>query len=106
MYNIYHKNGVIVTPNVIANGDNITVTYKGLLYNSGASHVYMHVGTGENWSNINDIEMEKTSDGFEAKMPITSSEKLSMVFKDCADNWDNNSGRNYNFDVQDNMQIV
>jgi len=101
---MYHKNGVIVTPNVIADGDNVTVTYKGLLYNSGANHVYMHVGYGDNWDNVSDIKMEKTSNGFVAKIPVKGHEQLNMAFKDCAGNWDNNSGRNYRFEVQANMK--
>lgn len=103
MYNIYYKNGVIVTPNVVADGDKATITYKGILYNSGADTIYMRAGYGDNWNNATDIQMSRTADGFEAKLPITSHDKLNMVFKDSANNWDNNSGRNYSFEVQQMM---
>ncbi|MFZ5989639.1 MAG: carbohydrate-binding protein [Bacillota bacterium] len=99
MYNSYVKNGVILIPNVIAEGDKTTVRYKGLLYNSGADTVYMHMGYGEDWDKSKDVKMTKTREGFEAEIPVTSDQKLSMVFKDSANNWDNNSGRNYSFDV-------
>ena len=104
MYNMYYKNGVIVTPNVVADGDNLTITYKGLLYNDGAHSVLMHTGYGEDWKDTKDVRMEKTYNGFEAKLPVKSHEKLNMVFKDCAGNWDNNSGRNYSFEVQADMK--
>ena len=100
MYNIYYENGVIITPNVVAEGDTATVTYKGLLKNSGADAVYMHVGYGDNWRNTRDIKMDRTYDGFEAQLPVTDFDKLNIVFKDSASNWDNNSGRNYRFEVQ------
>lgn len=100
MYNNYIANGVIITPNVIAHGDNAKVLYKGLLYNSGADQVFMHVGYGDEWNQIKDVKMERTVEGFEAMIPIESHDKLNMAFKDSAGNWDNNSGRNYSFEVQ------
>lgn len=100
MYNMYYENGVLITPNVVATGDTATVTYKGLLKNSGADSVYMHVGFGENWRNTRDIRMNRTNEGFEASVPVTEYDKLNIAFKDSANNWDNNSGRNYRFEVQ------
>lgn len=98
---MYYKNGVIITPNVLAEGDKATVTYKGLLYNSGAERVYMHVGYGDKWNKGTDIQMTKTEDSFEATLPITSNDKLNLAFMDGIGNWDNNSGSNYDFEVQE-----
>lgn len=100
MYNTYIQNGVFIRPNVIAQGDTATVTYKGLLFNSGADTVYMHCGYGVNWENVEDVQMTKTVEGFQASLPINQYKPLNMVFKDSANNWDNNSGKNYTFDVQ------
>ena len=100
MYNSYIPNGVIMTPNVVAEGDKATIKYKGLLYNSGADAVYMHMGHGMTWDKKTDVKMAKTLDGFEAEVPITSREKLNLAFKDSASNWDNNSGSNYSFQVE------
>lgn len=101
MYNNYVENGVIITPNVVASGDNMSVIYKGILYKSGASHVYMHMGYGDKWESLNDVRMIPTEEGFEARIPIRDEyHKINMAFKDCANNWDNNSGRNYTFEVQ------
>ncbi len=100
MYNSYIENGVIITPNVIAEGDRAKVLYRGLLYNSGADSVYMHAGYGDDWENSTAIQMNKTSEGFESVLPITEFKKLNMVFKDSASNWDNNLGMNYSFEVE------
>lgn len=99
MYNLYVKSGVLLTPNVIAKGEKATVTYKGLLKNSGSDAVYMHVGYGNQWDSKQDIQMRKTPEGFEAELPLTLHPELQVAFKDSAGNWDNNSGRNYSFEV-------
>lgn len=100
MYNMYYKNGVVITPNVLVKGDKASVVYKGILKDSGADTVYMHVGYGDNWDNQEDIEMKRTDEGFESTLPIISDQQLKLAFKDCANNWDNNSRRNYTFEVQ------
>ena len=107
MYNIFHENGVIVKPNVIEKGDQVTVHYDGLLYKSGAQSVYMHTGYGDNWKEENDTQMLKVHDGFEAnvQIPNSSDNTLNIAFKDCANNWDNNSAKNYSFEVQNKSTI-
>jgi len=100
LYNMYYKNGLIVTPNVLAEGDKATVIYKGILKESGADEIYMHVGFGEHWHNTQDIKMKKTSEGFETVLPITYDLPLKVAFRDNANNWDNNSSRDYTFEVQ------
>lgn len=99
MYNCYVDKGVILKPNVIGKGDKATVVYKGLLANSGANNVYMHVGYGDNWENCQDICMTRSKEGFTAEIPITCRENLNVAFKDCANNWDNNNCQNYTFEV-------
>ncbi|HEX9061953.1 MAG TPA: carbohydrate-binding protein [Clostridia bacterium] len=100
---MYYENGVIIKPNVVANGDEATIMYNGLLSNSGADSVYLHVGYGSDWDNAQYQKMERTGEGFETTIPIKSSEQLKLAFKDSAGNWDNNSGRNYAFEVQTRM---
>ncbi|MCX8129217.1 MAG: carbohydrate-binding protein [Clostridia bacterium] len=106
MYNIYHQNGVVIRPNVIAEGDTATVMYKGILHNKGADSVYMHIGYSEDWKDAKDIKMSRTDEGFEAHLPITSREQLKIAFKDSANHWDNNSGRNYSFEVQNRFVSI
>lgn len=90
------ENGVLVTPDAFSIGDTVKLTYHGELAKKGASEVYAHIGYGENeWKNVSSIKMSKTKKGFEAKLPIISNSKLNIVFKDDAEDWDNNSGNNY-----------
>ncbi|MDP4181562.1 MAG: carbohydrate-binding protein [Bacillota bacterium] len=103
MYNMYYENGVIIAPNVLVKGDNASVIYKGILSNSGAGSVYMHVGYGDKWENTKDLKMRKSDEGFEADIEIASDQPIKFAFKDCANNWDNNSGRNYTFEVQSRL---
>ncbi len=43
--------------------------------------------------------MTRTDKGFEVSIPVLKADKLNVCFKDCANNWDNNSGKNYIFDT-------
>jgi len=100
MYNNYIDSGVLITPNVVAEGDNARIIYRGILEKSGADSVYMFTGYGDNWRSSDFTKMRRTDEGFEATIPITQLDKLNVAFKDSAANWDNNSGRNYSFEVQ------
>lgn len=97
--NDYLSNGISLVPSIPSAGDTAKITYDGLLSKSGATHVYAHVGFGSKWENTHDYYMGKTSTGFEVSIPVLNSDTLNLCFKDCANNWDNNSGRNYSFDI-------
>jgi hypothetical protein len=97
--NNYLENGVMISPVIPTVGEKIKISYDGLLPKSGAAHVYAHVGYGGNWDGLCDYQMTKTSTGFETNIPVESSNTLNLCFKDCANNWDNNSGNNYVYNV-------
>ncbi len=97
--NDYLSNGVVIKPAVPTPGEKITVMYDGLLSKSGASHIFVHTGFGNSWDNSYDYPMTKTASGFETTISVEESDTLNICFKDCADNWDNNTGRNYSFDI-------
>jgi hypothetical protein len=69
------------------------------LAKNGANHIYAKVGYGNKWENESFFQMSKSSTGFETSIPVSNGDTMNLVFKDCANNWDNNSGRNYIFDV-------
>ena len=98
-HNKYLSNGVYITPQEVTLGDKVRISYDGLLAKSGAPVVYARVGFGNKWSNAADIQMIKTPAGFEATVPITKADPLYVCFKDTANNWDNNAGKNYSFDI-------
>lgn len=83
-------------------GDSLRLVYDGLLAKSGASHVYAAVSVGDNsnWHDVRYYKMDKRGqDTFEAVIPKSESTNVNIAFKDCANNWDNNSGMNYSFNV-------
>ncbi|HOQ37139.1 MAG TPA: carbohydrate-binding protein [Acetivibrio sp.] len=95
----YMANGVAIMPSIPSVGDNLTIKYDGLLSKSGASHIYAHVGFGNKWNHLYDYPMTRTMSGFEVTIPVSEADTLNVCFKDCANNWDNNSGMNYSFDI-------
>jgi hypothetical protein len=97
--NEYQKNGVLIQPATPLPNKTVKIVYNGLLAKSGATHVLAHVGFGQKWDHIHDYWMEETSNGFETDVPVQHADTLNIAFKDCATNWDNNSGKNYNFDI-------
>lgn len=97
--NLYVENGIRLTPTKVTKGDNVKISYDGILAQSGATDVYAHVGFGSNWDDARDYKMLKTLTGFEASIPITHPKPVNVCFKDSINNWDNNSGSNYTFDI-------
>lgn len=97
--NEYMSNGVTISPAIPTAGEKVKVSYDGLLSKSGANHIYAHVGFGNSWDNSSFYQMNKGNTGFEATLSVSNGDTMNLCFKDCANNWDNNSGRNYSFDV-------
>lgn len=83
-------------------GDRVKLTYNGLLAKSGAQQVYAVVGFGDNqsWNDIRTYPMNNTNQNmFELSIPVEENQRVNVAFKDNAENWDNNSGKNYSFYV-------
>lgn len=79
-------------------GNNINISYNGILSQCGADQVYLHCVTGDKqgWSNPQDQKMNRTARGWEKDVAVHSNRML-FCFKDSADNWDNNNGNNWEF---------
>lgn len=94
-------NGIYVGPTPITAGENVEIKYNGLLARSGAKEVYLHAGFGTNnhWDRVKDIKMGKRRDEWQTDMKIDTNSRLNICFRDNADNWDNNNGRNWSFEV-------
>ncbi|MDF2523624.1 MAG: hypothetical protein K0R31_1265 [Clostridiales bacterium] len=95
----YVNNGVAISPSVPAAGDIVKIKYDGILSKNGASDLCAIVGFGSKWDNASGIKMEKTDMGFETSVPIADGDTLNICFKDGNDNLDDNSGKNYSFDI-------
>ncbi|MDP4094919.1 MAG: carbohydrate-binding protein [Bacillota bacterium] len=96
----YIDNGVTISKSSISEGDEIVITYSGLLAASGADTVFAHIGYGEAWDNKDYIPMIKEGDIFTAAFKVGQPGTLNICFKDSAENWDNNSNQNYSFKIK------
>lgn len=97
--NGYLQNGISISPAVPTSGEKVKVQYDGILSKNGANDVYVHIGYGSDWLKSSFFKMNKSLTGFEASLPVDYGDTMNLCFKDSANNWDNNSGRNYSFDV-------
>lgn len=93
--------GIDVNPTPITAGERVEIKYNGLLVKSGADQVYLHAGFGLNnhWDNIMDIKMEKKETSWQTDCAVDTDQRFYFCFHDSADNWDNNNGVNWSFEV-------
>ncbi|HEY9061163.1 MAG TPA: carbohydrate-binding protein [Pseudobacteroides sp.] len=91
----YAENGVFISDYSLGVGDEVTITYEGILAKSGADQIFLHIGYGKEWLDKAFIPMENENGVFKGSFKITLQDELNISFKDSADNWDNNSFMNY-----------
>lgn len=99
--------GIFLEPVPITAGDEVKIRYKGMLSGS-ADKVYLHTGYGYGeWQNIQDIPMKKTRDGgWTAGLKITDDSCLNFCFHDGAENWDNNNGNNWIYEIHNGSTVT
>ncbi|MCX7920445.1 MAG: carbohydrate-binding protein [Clostridia bacterium] len=95
----YQENGVEVSKKTIYVGDEVTLSYSGLLYTSGADMVYAYIGYGDEWEQSEYVPMERGDNSFKATIKVALPGTLNVCFKDSGVNWDNNSSQNYVFKI-------
>ncbi|NMB46359.1 MAG: carbohydrate-binding protein [Firmicutes bacterium] len=100
-YHLAPDSGIDVEPTPITLGDELKIEYRGLLAASGAEAVYVHYGFGPgDWRFVQDIPMEKTPDGtWTAVVQAGEKGRFSFCFRDNANNWDNNNGKNWSYEI-------
>lgn len=91
----FESGGVTIYPSPARTGDMVTISYDGILAKSGADQVYLHAGYDQDWKEQQFLKMVKTSRGWEKTFNVNHANKLNFCFKDSANNWDNNQGRNW-----------
>ena len=95
-----------LTKNIFFNTDKLVentkvkISYTGQLFQDASEEVTIHYGFGDNWDNVNDVVMEKTDLGFQAEIELGEGNTSNFCFKDGNDNWDNNDGQNYVFNLE------
>lgn len=78
----------------------VKVSYTGKFYQEKNNKVYIHYGYGDNWNNINETEMIKTDLGYQTELDLLSDTTLNFCFKNQNNEWDNNLGKNYIFNIE------
>lgn len=93
------KNIFFNTDRLVAN-EIVKISYTGLFFQNGATNVYIRYGFGEEWENLVEKEMIKTELGFQIEIPLENKGTLNFCIKNEKDEWDNNNGENYIFEIQ------
>ena len=93
------KNIFFNTDKLIEN-TTVKISYTGKLFQDGSEEVFVHYGFGNNWDNLNEIEMEKTELVFQAEIELVSDETLNLCFRNSNNEWDNNEGQNFIFPIE------
>lgn len=78
----------------------VKISYTGKLFQENSEEVFVHYGFGNNWDNLNEIQMEKTELGFQAEIELKSDETLNLCFRNSNNEWDNNDSQNYIFPIE------
>lgn len=78
-----------------------TITYSGFLFENGSESVSIVYGFGSHWEHTSEIKMEKTENGFTAELNMLGYDLFNCCFKNGNNEWDNNYGGNYVFEVED-----
>jgi len=87
------------TDKLIENTD-VKVSYTGKFYQGNNDKVYLHYGYGKDWNNLTDVEMTKTDLGYQAELKLTGENTINFCFKNQNNEWDNNCGNNYIFNIE------
>ena len=101
-----------LTKNIFFNTDKlienttVKISYTGKLFQNNAEKVFIHYGFGNEWENLNEVEMEKTELGFQAEIELMSLDTFNFCFKDNENCWDNNDGNNYIFPIEKNIMAL
>lgn len=97
-----------LTKNIFFNTDKLVenskvkISYTGTLFQNASTDISIHYGFGENWDNVNDVKMEKTELGFQTEIELGSGATFNFCFHNENNEWDNNNGANYIFDIEKN----
>lgn len=93
------KNIFFNTDKIIENSK-IKISYVGTLFQNNSESVFLHYGFGTNWDSLAETEMKRTELGFQCELEILESDTLNFCFRNSNDEWDNNEGNDYIFQIE------
>ena len=92
--------------NIFFNTDRLTanstvkISYTGKFFQDGSTDVSIRYGFGNSWENQTEAEMIKTDLGFQIEINLIDKETFNFCIKNEKDEWDNNDGNNYIFNIE------
>lgn len=92
--------------NIFFNTDKLTpnnkvkISYTGKFFQDNSTNVFIHYGFGNEWEGLVDAEMIKTELGFQIEIDLIDSTTFNFCLKNEKDEWDNNNGANYVFQIE------
>ena len=93
------KNIFFNTDKLVQNST-VKISYTGNFFEDNSEEVFIHYGFGENWDNLSEVKMEKTELGFQTEITLLESNTFNFCFRNGKNEWDNNNGQNYIFDLE------
>ena len=93
------KNIFFNTDKLIENST-VKISYTGKFFQNGCEKVYAHYGFGNEWNNLNEVEMEKTELVFQTEITLGEGETFNLCFHNGEGEWDNNDNQNYVFEME------
>lgn len=97
------KNIFFNTDKLIQNSK-VKISYTGKFFQDNSNEVYIHYGYGLLWENVSEVKMEKTELGFQAEINLLSGDTFNFCFRNENNQWDNNNGANYIFELEKDSQ--
>ena len=92
--------GIFMEPVPITLGEEDRIKYKSFLIERNVGKVYIHAGYGPDWEKPIDLPMRKGRDGsWSVTLNVDQPSNFNFCFRDEAENWDNNYGRNWSYQV-------
>ena len=92
--------------NIFFNTDRLTanstvkISYTGKFFSDNSTNVSIRYGFGNNWEGQTEETMVKTDLGFQIEINLIDSETFNFCIKNENDEWDNNNGNNYIFNIE------
>jgi len=81
----------------------VKISYTGKFFQEESEEVYIHYGFGLEWNGLSEVKMEKTELGFQAEILLSNEDTFNFCFRNGNNEWDNNEGANYVFDIEKNV---
>ena len=93
------KNIFFNTDRLTANST-VNISYTGKFFQDGSKEVSIRYGFGNEWENQTEADMIKTDLGFQIEVNLIDKETFNFCIKNENDEWDNNDGKNYIFNIE------